>query len=110
MKLQQPGRPWSRSIARPAGSSATRGVRRRTARPTSKGLTAQFAAGLAIGLGALGGTLGTGQRCQAPPTSRIARNPQAADKISTPFFIGMALIESLVIFAWVMCLFILGVI
>lgn len=74
--------------------------------PNEKGLTA-LAAGLAIGLGALGGTLAQGNAAKATYES-IARNPQAAGKINTPFFIGMAFIESLVIFAWVMAFFLQG--
>ncbi len=64
-------------------------------------------AGLAIGLAAIGGTLAQGNAARATYES-IARNPQAADKINTPFFIGMAFIESLVIFAWVMAFFLQG--
>lgn len=66
-----------------------------------------LAAGLAIGIAALGGTLAQGNAARATYES-IARNPQAADKINTPFFIGMAFIESLVIFAWVMAFFLQG--
>lgn len=61
-------------------------------------------AGLAIGIAALGGGLGQGNAARAAYES-IARNPQAADKISTPFFVGMALIESLVIYALVIAYF-----
>lgn len=57
-------------------------------------------AGLAIGLGAIGGTYGQGNAARGAYES-ISRNPQAADKISTPFFVGMAFIESLVIFSMI---------
>ena len=57
-------------------------------------------AGLAIGLGALGGGIGQGIASKAA-LDGIARNPDAADKIFTPMIIGLALIESLVIYALV---------
>lgn len=57
-------------------------------------------AGLAIGVAALGGALGQG-RAAAAALEGIARNPQAAGKLFTPMIIGLALIESLVIYALV---------
>jgi F-type H+-transporting ATPase subunit c len=59
---------------------------------------ASIGAGLAIGLGALGGTLGQG-RAAAAALEGISRNPGAAARIQTPMILGLALIESLVIFA-----------
>jgi F-type H+-transporting ATPase subunit c len=56
-----------------------------------------FAAALAIGLGALGGALGQG-RAAASALEGIARNPAASGKIFVPMIIGLALIESLVIY------------
>ncbi len=47
---------------------------------------------LAIGLAALGGTLGQGRTADAA-LSGIARNPTAADKVFTPMIIALALIE-----------------
>jgi F-type H+-transporting ATPase subunit c len=58
------------------------------------------AAGFAIGVAALGGTLGQG-RAAAAALEGISRNPGAADRIQTPMILGLALIESLVLFAWV---------
>jgi F-type H+-transporting ATPase subunit c len=55
-------------------------------------------AGLAIGLAALGGAIGQGKAASSA-LSGIARNPGAADKVFTPFILGLALIESLVIYA-----------
>lgn len=57
-------------------------------------------AGLAIGLAAIGGTLGQGNAARAA-LEGIARNPDASDKISTPMLISLALIESLVLFGFV---------
>ncbi|MCB9679193.1 MAG: ATP synthase F0 subunit C [Alphaproteobacteria bacterium] len=56
-------------------------------------------AGLAMGLAALGGTYGQGNAARGFYES-VSRNPQAADKIQTSFFVGLAFIESLVIFAF----------
>jgi F-type H+-transporting ATPase subunit c len=59
---------------------------------------AALAAGLAIGIAALGGALGQG-RAAAAALDGIARNPSAADKLFTPMILGLAFVESLVIFA-----------
>jgi F-type H+-transporting ATPase subunit c len=55
-------------------------------------------AGLGIGIAAAVGGLGQG-RATAAALTGIARNPGAASKIQTPMIIGLALIESLVIYA-----------
>jgi F-type H+-transporting ATPase subunit c len=60
-----------------------------------------LAAGLGLGLAAIGGALGQG-RAAAAALEGIARNPGAADKLFTPFILALALIESLVIYALVM--------
>ena len=57
-------------------------------------------AGLALGIAALGGALGQG-RTAAAALEGIARNPAAQPKIFTPMIIGLALIESLVLYAFV---------
>jgi F-type H+-transporting ATPase subunit c len=62
----------------------------------SKGLIG-IGAALAIGLAALGGGLGQG-RAAAAALDGIARNPQASGKIFMPMIVGLALIESLVIY------------
>ncbi len=66
-----------------------------------------LAAGLAIGIAALGGGIGQGNAA-ASAYQAIARNPQAAGKLNTPFFVGLALIESLVIYALVIAFFLQG--
>jgi F-type H+-transporting ATPase subunit c len=63
----------------------------------SKGLVG-LGAGLAIGLAAFGGGLAQGNAAKGAYES-IARNPQAAGQLTAPFYVGMALIESLVIYA-----------
>ena len=57
-----------------------------------------FAAGIGIGLAAFGGALGQG-RAAAAALDGIARNPNAVDKMFTPMILGLALIESLVIYS-----------
>ena len=62
-----------------------------------------IATGLAIGIAAFGGALGQG-RAAAAALEGIARNPGAAGKIVTPMIIGLALIESLVIYGLVVAI------
>ena len=57
-------------------------------------------AGIGLGLAALGGGLGQGKTAAAA-LEGIARNPAASDKVFTPMIIGLALIESLVLYAFV---------
>lgn len=59
-----------------------------------------LAAGLAIGIAAFGCGMGQG-RAAAAALEGIARNPNASGKIMTPLILGLALIESLAIYAWV---------
>lgn len=63
--------------------------------------------GLAIGLAALGGGLGQG-RAAGSALEGIARNPSASGKVFVPFILGMALIESLVLLAFLIAAGILG--
>ena len=57
-----------------------------------------LAAGLGIGIAALGGGIGQG-RATAAALDGIARNPGAAGQIRPSMILGLALIESLVIYA-----------
>jgi len=59
-----------------------------------------LACGFAIGIAVFGGALGQGKSISAA-LEGIARNPEAAGRILTPMIIGLALIESLVIYALV---------
>ena len=65
------------------------------------------AAGFAIGIAALGGTMGQG-RATAAALEGISRNPGAAARIQTPMILGLALIESLVLFAFVVAFLLQG--
>ncbi|HEX7670415.1 MAG TPA: ATP synthase F0 subunit C [Polyangiaceae bacterium] len=60
---------------------------------------AAIGAGMAIALAALGGALGQG-KAAAAALEGISRNPGAAPRIQTPMILGLALIESLVLFAF----------
>lgn len=66
-----------------------------------------IAAALAIGLPAIGGTLAQG-RAAAAALEGIARNPGASGKIFVPMILGMALIESLVLFGLIMAFILSG--
>jgi F-type H+-transporting ATPase subunit c len=68
---------------------------------------AALGAGLCMGLAVLGGGLGQG-RAAAAALEGIARNPGASGKITTPMILGLALVESLVLFALVIALMIIG--
>ena len=57
-------------------------------------------AGLAIGLGGLGCGMGQG-RAVASAMESIGRNPSSVDRLMTPMIIGLALIESIAIYALV---------
>jgi F-type H+-transporting ATPase subunit c len=59
-----------------------------------------LAAGFGLGIAAVAGALAQG-RTAAAALEGIARNPGAADKLFTPMILGLALIESLVIYALV---------
>jgi F-type H+-transporting ATPase subunit c len=68
---------------------------------------ATIGASLAIGLAVLGGALGQG-RTAAAALEGISRNPGAAARIQTPMILGLALIESLVLFAFVVAFVLQG--
>ena len=72
----------------------------------AKGLIG-LGAGLAIGLAAFGGGLGQG-RVAGSELEGIARNPGAADKMFVPFILGLAFIESLVLYAFVIAFLLRG--
>jgi F-type H+-transporting ATPase subunit c len=72
------------------------------------GSYAAIGAGLAMGLAVLGGALGQG-RAAAAALEGVARNPGASGKILTPMILGLALIESLVLIAFVVALWLRGI-
>ena len=66
-----------------------------------------FGAALGIAIAAFGGALGQG-RAAASALDSIGRNPGASDKLFTPMILGLALIESLVIYALVISILLYG--
>ena len=72
---------------------------------SGKGMAA-LAAGIAIGIAALGTGIGQGMGLKGA-TEGIARNPGASGKITTTLIIGLAMIESLAIYALLVSLGIL---
>lgn len=72
----------------------------------SKGLFALGAA-LSIGIAAVGGALGQG-KIGAAAMEGLARNPQAQKNMFTSMLLGLAFIESIMIYALVISILILG--
>jgi F-type H+-transporting ATPase subunit c len=66
-----------------------------------------IAAGLAIGIAAAGCGIGQGRAASAA-LEGIARNPGAQNKIFTPMILGLALIESLAIYALIIAFLLQG--
>ena len=60
-----------------------------------------IAVAFGIGLAAFGGALGQ-SKAAAAALEGISRNPNAADKVFVPMLLGLAFIESLVLFTWVL--------
>ena len=88
-------------IANPAFAETAHGRRQ-----LDQGLIA-LAAGLGLGMAALGTALGQG-RATAAAMESIGRNPNSADKIQTPLIIGLALMEALTLYALVIAFFLQG--
>ncbi|MDR1396260.1 MAG: ATP synthase F0 subunit C [Desulfarculales bacterium] len=65
-----------------------------------------LAAGVGVGLAALGGGIGQGIAVNGTVLG-TARNPEVGGKLMTLLLIGLALIESLVIYALVIALILL---
>lgn len=66
-----------------------------------------LSAALVLGIVGFGGALAQGKTATAA-LEGIARNPGAQSKIQTPMIIGLALIESLVIYALVIAFTLVG--
>lgn len=65
-----------------------------------------MAVAIGIGMAAFGGALGQ-SRAASAALEGISRNPNAADKVFVPMLLGLAFIESLVLFTWVLMLLML---
>lgn len=68
---------------------------------------AALATGIGLGIAAAGGGMGQGKTA-ASAVEGIARNPGAAGQIRTAMILGLALIESLVIYSLVISFMLLG--
>ena len=66
-----------------------------------------LAAGFGIAIASFGGALGQGKAIAAG-LEGIARNPSAQNKIFIPMIVGLALIESLVIYTLVIAFILVG--
>jgi len=66
-----------------------------------------LAAGLAVAIAGFGAALGQG-RAVAAAMESIGRNPNAAANIQTPMIIGIAFIEALAIYAFVIAFLLSG--
>ncbi|HET6329321.1 MAG TPA: ATP synthase F0 subunit C [Holophagaceae bacterium] len=67
----------------------------------AKGFDGHYLAHIALGLAALGGGIGMGKAI-ASASEGIARNPQASGNIRTTMILGLAFIESLVLYVLVL--------
>ncbi|MBW2059761.1 MAG: ATP synthase F0 subunit C [Deltaproteobacteria bacterium] len=66
-----------------------------------------LSAGFAMAIATLGGAISQGKGLTAA-LDGIARNPSAAGQMVTPMIIGLAMIESLVIYTLIIAFLILG--
>jgi F-type H+-transporting ATPase subunit c len=72
----------------------------------NQGLIA-LGAGLGLGIAAFGAASGQG-RATAAAMESIGRNPNSADRIFTPLIVGLALMEALALYAFVIAIFLQG--
>lgn len=72
-------------------------------------MTIQFAAAIAIGLGAIGPGIGVGLLA-GPALGAMGRNPEAANVIRTNMILGIVFAEAIAIYALVIAFIILFVV
>jgi F-type H+-transporting ATPase subunit c len=70
------------------------------------GMASALAAGLAMGIGAIGPAIGQG-RAVAQALAAIAQQPDEATSITRTLFVGMALVESTAIYSFVVAMILL---
>jgi F-type H+-transporting ATPase subunit c len=90
----------------PALSMAAEAAGAASADAATRGAVA-IGAGLAIGVAAFGAALGQG-RVGASAMESIGRNPNAADKIFLPLILGLAFIEALALYGFVIAFLLQG--
>jgi F-type H+-transporting ATPase subunit c len=100
---------WLRfvSFCLPLLATATAFAQETASNQYDVGKLAALGAGIAIAIAAAGCGLGQG-RAAAAALEGIARNPAASDKLFTPMILGLALIESLAIYALVVAILLLA--
>jgi F-type H+-transporting ATPase subunit c len=89
------------------GVSAVAMAQEGAAAPHAGGGMMAVAIAIGIGIAALGGALGQ-SRAAAAALEGISRNPNASDKVFVPMILGLAFIESLVLFTWVLMFLLLN--
>lgn len=70
------------------------------------GMASVFTAGMTIAIGAIGPALGEG-RAVAQALSSLAQQPDEANRITRTLFVGLAMIESTAIYAFVVSMILL---
>ncbi|MCK9275433.1 MAG: F0F1 ATP synthase subunit C [Syntrophales bacterium] len=70
------------------------------------GMASVFTAGITIAIGAIGPALGEG-RAVAQALSSLAQQPDEANRITRTLFVGLAMIESTAIYAFVVSMILL---
>jgi F-type H+-transporting ATPase subunit c len=70
------------------------------------GMASVFTAGITIGIGSIGPALGEG-RSVAQALSSMAQQPDEANRITRTLFVGLAMIESTAIYAFVVSMILL---
>ncbi len=94
--------PAAMALAQEAAAGGGQAAAGGIARPGDAGFIA-VAVAFGIGLATFGGAFGQ-SRAAAAALEGISRNPNAADKVFVPMILGLAFIESLVLFTWVLML------
>lgn len=88
------------------GPAAAQGEAAHGGGSINQGLIA-LGAGLGLGIAAFGAASGQG-RATAAAMESIGRNPNSADRIFTPLIVGLALMEALALYAFVIAIFLQG--
>jgi F-type H+-transporting ATPase subunit c len=88
-------------------AAAAEGVAPAGAADASAKVAIALASGLAIAIAAFGAALGQGRMAAAAMES-IGRNPNAADRIQLPMILGLAFIEALALYGFVIAFFLQG--
>lgn len=90
-----------------AGALAAEGAAAAGGTDASAKVAIALASGLAIAIGAFGAAVAQGRMAAAAMES-IGRNPNAADRIQLPMILGLAFIEALALYAFVIAFFLQG--